>query len=219
MLSTTGQARNCLFFQRKTRRLGPNPRFDTRRLSPLRREISSAKLSSRRRCRYAGALVSDLLDGEVWTFIAVNSDFRRRVDTFLSPKCCKAQDMAVCAPCDGPRLWNSGSTARRPDAAALFPKIPTVWKNDGFRWALCERLLTSTSWPMSADLRCLGKDWILVLLVFGVVDRKGHLLTAPSGLAHAWIAGRRLGSAVGKLGISVRNELYSLIICQPVACE
>ena len=89
----------------------------------------------------------------------------------------------------------------------------------GSPWVVYDSLANADWWPISANLRCLGEDWILVLLVFGVVDSKGHLLTAPSGLAHAWIAGRRLGIAVGKLGISVRNELYLLIICQPVGCE
>ena len=73
-----------------------------------------------------------VLDDEVATFNAADNDFRRRVDTFLSPKCCKAQDMAVCAPCDGPCPWNSGPTAPRPGAYALFPTILLCWGNARF---------------------------------------------------------------------------------------
>jgi hypothetical protein len=51
----------------------------------------------------------------------------------------------------------------------------------GIRWALGS--------AMSADPRDLGKEKILVLPVLGLVGRKGHPLTAPSGFDHAWITG------------------------------
>jgi hypothetical protein len=72
---------------------------------------------------------------------------------------------------------------------------------------------------MSADPWHLGKEWILVLPVLGTVGSKGLPPTALSGFDHAWITGTRFGIAVGKLGIRVCKQWFSLIICQLVTCE
>ena len=126
---------------------GPIDRFVLPQ-SPSRSRRREIGFSSERTC--SARIDCVLLDGRADTPVKAACDFRRKLDTFLSPKCCKAQDMAVCASCDGPRLWNSGSTARRPGAPALFPKIPTGWEKDGFP---VDALRAPSNFNFVADLR------------------------------------------------------------------
>jgi len=87
------------------------------------------------------------------------------------------------------------------------------------RSGICDSVRCGLCSAMSPDPWHLGKDWILVLPVFGLVGSKGLPPTAPSGFDHAWITGMRLGIAVGKLGIRVCKRLFLFGICQLVCCE
>lgn len=68
-----------------------------------------------------------LLDGRADTPVTTACDLRRKLDTFLSPKCCKAQDMAVSALSHRACLWNSGATGMCLELALLLSRITDSW--------------------------------------------------------------------------------------------
>jgi hypothetical protein len=69
------------------------------------------------------------LDGKAETLLAPTRFFRRELDTCLSPKCCKAQGMAVSAPSDRGNLWISVLTGMALEWSEHLPRITVSWMN------------------------------------------------------------------------------------------